>query len=35
MTILLIVSHLIVFGGGIYFHEKYWPRLQEVLRQVW
>ena len=31
----LFVVAVVFFGLGFYFHEKYWPKLQEVLRQVW
>lgn len=32
--ILLIVSHLSVAALAIYIYERYWPRLQAVLKQV-
>jgi uncharacterized membrane protein len=34
MTVLIIIAIIIAFGGGFYFHEKYWPKLQEVLREM-
>lgn len=33
MIWLLIVA-IVSFGAGAYCHEKYWPRLQEVLKQM-
>lgn len=33
MIWLLIVS-IVSFGGGFYFHERYWPKLQAVLREI-
>lgn len=34
MFIWIIVTAAISFSAGIYFHEKYWPKLQAVLKQV-
>lgn len=35
MTVLIIIAILIAFGAGFYFHERYWPKVQQVLREIW